>query len=171
MAILPPTTTRAVNGRGFPMDDGDESTDPAPDAASPWPAPESARPDTGAIPRYGPAQNKPSVPAVRPATPPPSPYWEPAPPRPSLHTEPQARSVNGLAIASMVLGVVSFLMPFLGLVSFLAVVLGVVARTQITRSRGESGDGFAVAGITLGLVSFFYYLIVFRGVFLYSWFW
>ena len=152
------------------MDDGDESITPDTDPASPWPAPEPATRNSGSIPRYGPLRN-PSVPAVRPAAPPQSPHWAPASSRPSPYSEPQARPVNGFAIASLVLGIVSFLMPFLGVVSLLSVVLGLIARTRTTRFRGESGDGFAVAGITLGLVSFFYYLIVFRGLYLYSWLW
>lgn len=54
---------------------------------------------------------------------------------------------NGLAVASMVLGILW--MFWIG--SILAVVFGHVARGQIRRS-GESGDGMAVAGIVLGWI-------------------
>lgn len=52
-----------------------------------------------------------------------------------------SRGTNGLAIASMVLGLVGG--------SVLAVVFGHVARSQI-RSTREDGDGLAVAGLVLG---------------------
>jgi len=54
---------------------------------------------------------------------------------------------NGLAIASLVLGIVWFW--WLG--SILAVVLGYVALGQIER-RNEGGRGLAIAGIVLGFV-------------------
>jgi cobalamin synthase len=81
--------------------------------------------------------------------------------------EPVPRSVNGFAIASMVLGIVSFFMPWLAMASIAAVAIGLTGRNQIRRFQGETGDGFAVAGITLGIVSFLYYLIMFRGLFLF----
>jgi Domain of unknown function (DUF4190) len=82
-----------------------------------------------------------------------------------------SRSLNGLAIASFVLGILSFFLPFLALASGAAIVIGMTARSQIRRFARETGDGFAVAGITLGLVSFLYYLIVFRGLYLHAIFW
>ncbi|MEI4271592.1 DUF4190 domain-containing protein [Klenkia sp. LSe6-5] len=57
------------------------------------------------------------------------------------------RSTNGLAVASMVLGILWIY--WIG--SVLALVFGYVARQQI-RQRGESGDGMAIAGIVLGYV-------------------
>ena len=50
---------------------------------------------------------------------------------------------NGLAIASMVLGLIGG--------SLLAVIFGHVARSQIRRTR-EQGDGLAVAGLVLGYI-------------------
>jgi hypothetical protein len=55
------------------------------------------------------------------------------------------RRTNGLAIASMVLGIVWIY--WIG--SILALIFGYVARKQI-RERHDSGDGMAVAGIALG---------------------
>lgn len=72
------------------------------------------------------------------------------PRRPPARMPPAAGAVivpetNGLAVASMVLGIVGF--------SFLALIFGYVARSQIRSSRGsQRGDGFAVAGIVLGWV-------------------
>jgi hypothetical protein len=58
-----------------------------------------------------------------------------------------ARRVNGLAIASLVSGVVWF--GWLG--SLAAVILGHVALTQIARSRGgQSGRAAALVGCALG---------------------
>ena len=54
---------------------------------------------------------------------------------------------NGLAIASMVLGIVW--LYWIG--SVLALVFGYVARKQI-RERGDAGGGMAIAGIVLGWV-------------------
>jgi hypothetical protein len=59
----------------------------------------------------------------------------------------QTQSTNGLAIASMVLGIVW--VWWIG--SILALIFGFVARKQI-RARGQKGDGMAIAGIVLGCV-------------------
>jgi hypothetical protein len=82
----------------------------------------------------------------------PPPYGQPYgqqsyPPQPYGYGYPPPRRTNGLAIASMVLGIVWIY--WLG--SVLALVFGYVARKQI-RERGESGDGMAIAGIVLGWV-------------------
>lgn len=56
---------------------------------------------------------------------------------------------NGLAVASLVLGIVW--LWWIG--SILALVLGYSARAQIRRSHGQqSGEGLAIAGIVLGWV-------------------
>ncbi|MCZ2810956.1 DUF4190 domain-containing protein [Modestobacter sp. VKM Ac-2979] len=65
------------------------------------------------------------------------------------------RSTNGLAIASMVLGIVW--LYWLG--SILALVFGYVAKKQI-RERGENGGGMATAGIVLGWVGVGLFVIV-----------
>ena len=54
---------------------------------------------------------------------------------------------NGMAIASMVLGILW--LYWIG--SILALVFGYIARNQI-RERGESGGGMATAGIVLGWI-------------------
>jgi hypothetical protein len=65
------------------------------------------------------------------------------------------RTVNGLAIASMVLGIVW--VYWVG--SILALIFGLVARKQI-KQRGQSGDGMAIAGIVLGIVGIVTMVIV-----------
>lgn len=58
-----------------------------------------------------------------------------------------ARATNGLAIASMVLGIVW--VYWIG--SILALIFGLIARKQI-KERGQGGDGMAIAGTVLGIV-------------------
>ena len=62
-----------------------------------------------------------------------------------------APRTNSLAVASLVSGILSWLLcPFLGAV--LAVIFGHVARGQIKQS-GEGGGGMAIAGLVLGYVN------------------
>ncbi len=60
---------------------------------------------------------------------------------------PSPARTNGMAIASMVLGILWIY--WVG--SILALIFGYIARRQI-RERGEGGDGMAVAGIVLGWI-------------------
>ncbi len=62
---------------------------------------------------------------------------------------PSPTGTNGLAIASMVLGIVGIC----GIGSILALVFGYRARRQIDESQGtQTGRGMAIAGIVLGWV-------------------
>jgi hypothetical protein len=68
------------------------------------------------------------------------------PPAPAMATP---RSTNGLAIASMVLGIVW--VYWIG--SILALIFGYIAKGQINESQGrQGGKGMAIAGIVLGWV-------------------
>jgi len=67
----------------------------------------------------------------------------------------QQKTTNGLAIASMVLGIVWIY--WIG--SILALVFGYVARKQI-RERNQNGDGMAIAGIVLGWVGVGFLLLM-----------
>jgi len=61
----------------------------------------------------------------------------------------QQKKTNGLAIASLVLGIVWIY----GIGSILALVFGFVGKAQIDRSGGrETGRGMAIAGIVLGFI-------------------
>ena len=60
---------------------------------------------------------------------------------------PPPRATSGMAIASMVLGILW--LYWIG--SILALVFGYIAKRQI-RERGESGAGMATAGIVLGWI-------------------
>lgn len=80
------------------------------------------------------------------------PYTPQFPPQfpPQYHPyPPQPMRTNGLAIASMVLGILWIY--WLG--SILALVFGYVAKRQIAESQGtQSGSGMATAGIVLGWI-------------------
>ncbi len=68
----------------------------------------------------------------------------------------QVQTANGMAIASMVLGIVGILSVFcycFGLIpSILAIIFGHIAKGQIRRGQG-SGDGMALAGLILGYIT------------------
>ena len=68
---------------------------------------------------------------------------------PVMMTAPR-RPANGLAIASLVLGLMC--LPTAGTLAVPAVVCGHLARTQIRRT-GEEGDGMATAGLVIGWLS------------------
>ncbi|MEW2357859.1 DUF4190 domain-containing protein [Spirillospora sp. NPDC029432] len=62
---------------------------------------------------------------------------------------PAAVQNNGMAVASMVLGLIGIV--FCGFTSILAIIFGHVAQSQIKRT-GEGGAGMATAGLVLGYI-------------------
>lgn len=125
-----------------------------------------SNPGSGAPPSWGPpGQGQPGhgqTDQGQPGQPPPSGggYWVPQAPYPPRG------ATNGMAIASMVLGIIWIY--WIG--SVLALVFGYIAKRQI-QERGEMGDGMATAGIILGwigiglLVMIFVVSVVFRLIF------
>ncbi|MBB4908948.1 DUF4190 domain-containing protein [Actinophytocola algeriensis] len=85
---------------------------------------------------------QPYQPQYPPAYPPPG-YGQPPYPYPY----PPTRSTNGMAIASMVLGIVW--VYWIG--SILALIFGYVALKEIRQSK-QAGEGMAIAGIVLGWI-------------------
>ncbi|GAB3969668.1 hypothetical protein GCM10029978_041400 [Actinoallomurus acanthiterrae] len=69
-----------------------------------------------------------------------SPYGPPGP-GPASHRPPGSNKTNGLAIASLITGLI-------GCISLVGAILGVIALRQI-KERGERGRGLAIAGIAL----------------------
>ena len=66
-----------------------------------------------------------------------------------------AAKTSGLAIASMVLGILSFF-TFI-LTGLPAIVLGIISLVQISRNKGQlKGAGFAITGIVTPLVAVFF---------------
>lgn len=83
----------------------------------------------------------------------PQPAYPPPPPQPAPYQQPyQAPAtpkVDGLAIASMVLGILW--LYWVG--SLLAIIFGAIAIKRINRSNGwRTGKGMAIAGLVLGIV-------------------
>jgi hypothetical protein len=113
---------------------------------NPW-----ATPPDPAGPTAPPAAQQPPPPYGAPQPPPqPTPYGYP----PAGYGYPPQRGFNGMAIASMVLGILW--LYWVG--SVLALVFGYIARNQI-RARHERGDGMAIAGIVLGWVGVGFFLL------------
>jgi Domain of unknown function (DUF4190) len=89
----------------------------------------------------------PEEPDRGPAPPPPPP--QPATPSYSAGGTSGTPKTNGLAIASLVCGIVGCFW----ITAIVAIVLGFIARNQIRESSGtQQGDGMALAGIILGFV-------------------
>ena len=90
-------------------------------------------------------------------TPPEEPDRGPAPPPPPQPATPaysgggasSTSNTNGLAVASLVCGIIGCFW----ITAIVAIVLGFIARNQIRESGGtQQGDGMALAGIILGFV-------------------
>ena len=136
----------------------------------PTPAPAQPPPPTGP-PLPGPYGAPPPW-----ATPQPGAPWYPQPQQYEYvygqqYAYPQAtRSTNGMAIASLVLGIVGALGCTWFIPSILALVFGYIARRQIRESGGaQAGLGFTTAGIILGwlgvVIGLVFFVFVFSGPF------
>ena len=78
----------------------------------------------------------------------PPPGWQPSPaPPPGYYYAPPVRT-SGLAVASMVLGIVW--VYWIG--SILAIIFGHIAISQTRRDPNLRGKGMAIAGLVLGYV-------------------
>lgn len=96
-------------------------------------------------------------------TPQPAPYYPPPPQATYPVAPPYAQApTNGLATASLVIGIVGFvvtLIPFFvglflgGMLNILAFVFGIIGVVSSSRLRGL-GQGSAIAGIVLSCVAF-----------------
>ncbi|MEU8195945.1 DUF4190 domain-containing protein [Microbispora amethystogenes] len=73
-------------------------------------------------------------------------YGYPPPPPPYGYQQPHGPRTNGMAVASLVLGVLGLL--FCGVPGIAGVICGHVALNQ-TRRTGEQGRGLAIAGLIL----------------------
>jgi hypothetical protein len=75
-------------------------------------------------------------------------YWYDNPnPPPAVPVSGQVPGTNGMAIASLVMGI----LWLFGIGSILALIFGYVSLRQINQ-RNESGRGMAIAGVVLGWV-------------------
>ena len=114
---------------------------------------EDVRPKGAAAPQAGAGMQAPQqvVPPAGGAYPSP-PGWASAP------------RTDGMAIASMVLGIVTVPLVFflIGFITgILAIVLGAVSRGRIGRSNGQlTGKGMALAGILVGAIAMVLYVVL-----------
>ena len=84
-------------------------------------------------------------------------------PAPYLPYPPYAPQTSGLAVASMVLGLLGLL--FLGLTSIPAVICGHLSLSQIKRSMGRlGGQGMAITGLITGYLTLLLFGVVILGV-------
>jgi protein-S-isoprenylcysteine O-methyltransferase Ste14 len=68
-------------------------------------------------------------------------------------------SANGLAVTSLVLGILGIFIQLFGILPILAIVFGVMARRRITGGSPGS-SGMATAGIVLGVVGLIILIVV-----------
>ena len=74
--------------------------------------------------------------------------------------EQTAPTTNGLAIVSLVFGVLGWtVLPFIGMI--VAIITGHIALGQVRASHGaETGEGLAIAGLVLGYLALAFGLVV-----------
>ena len=76
-------------------------------------------------------------------------YPQGQPPYPQYQPQP---NTSGKAVASMVTGIVSLVVPFVGIVTGpLAIILAARARGEIRNTR-QKGDGLAITGLVTGII-------------------
>jgi hypothetical protein len=82
-----------------------------------------------------------------------------APPMAAASPRPASQQTSGLAIASMVLGLLGFLMGFI--TGIPAVICGHIALSRIKKAGGAlAGKGFAITGLVTGYISVFLVFVV-----------
>ena len=146
-----PQTNRVglMSGPGVPPPPPPSSNPPPPPppSSNPPPPPGAGRtpppppPPTGP-PGYGP-----------PGSAPPPGYFVPG------YSQPPAN--NGMATASLVLGIIAIPLCFLMIPSILAVVFGGIGLNRVKQDPRVGGRGKAIAGLVLGLVALAFMVFVF----------
>ncbi|MDZ4957415.1 DUF4190 domain-containing protein [Clostridium perfringens] len=68
-------------------------------------------------------------------------------------------STNGMAIAGLVLGIVSWFLNFWGIIGILAIVFSAIALSQVSNTS-QKGKGFAIFGLISGIINAIYAFIV-----------
>ena len=114
-------------------------------------------------PRTAPAPA--AAPAPQPWLPPP----RPDPVQPAAMGAPMMMGqmrTSGMAIASLVLGIASYILCFVYAIGFItgivAIVMGALAMREIKRNpMGVKGQGMAIAGLVLGIIIVAIFLVIF----------
>ncbi len=79
---------------------------------------------------------------------------QPPPPAPLPHTQHTSPQSSGLAIASLILGIVSFMgLAVLIIPPVLAVIFGHISLSQIKTNPQTGGKGLGITGLVLGYLS------------------
>ncbi|GAA3393234.1 DUF4190 domain-containing protein [Cryptosporangium minutisporangium] len=143
-----------------------------PDPTSGYPAPTSGYPDPTSGYPVGQAYDPNAYPGAPGAYPPPGGAWGAPPPGYPMYAP---RKQNGLALASMITSICSFVMCG-GLPGIVGAILGHKAKKQI-RETGEDGEGMATAGIIIGWIGFglsmaliLFYAVIIIGGLAFGWF-
>jgi type IV pilus assembly protein PilA len=120
--------------------------------AAPTPPPPPQQPNTPSPAATSAWLNAPGAPAQHPGQYPPQsqPYQQYQPPK-----------TDGGAIASMVLGIASFVLCLSFLAGIPAIILGHISRSKIRKNMGRlQGDGMALTGLILGYISLLFIPII-----------
>ena len=73
---------------------------------------------------------------------------------------PQQTRTNGKAIAALVLGILSIVVPYIGLIfGIIAIILAAISFKEI-RLRYEQGRGLAIAGLVCGIIGTIIYAVI-----------
>ncbi len=97
-----------------------------------------------------------AAPANPAGTPPPPGYVPFGTPPPG-----DGRRTNGLAVASLVLGIVGIILCFLFIPWILAIIFGAIAIKQCNADPTYTGKGLAIAGLICGLVGLAIIVLIF----------
>ena len=91
----------------------------------------------------------------------PAQYSQPYPPQAQPYQQYQPPKTDGGAIASMVLGIASFVLCLTMFSGIPAIILGHISRSKIRKSGGRlQGDGMALTGLILGYISILFIPII-----------
>ena len=83
-------------------------------------------------------------------------------PADSMATPDPAPTTNGLAVASMILGITGIVICLAGIGTFAMVALAIIfgAISLHRANHGAPHKGYAIAGLSLGIVGFLVYFII-----------
>jgi hypothetical protein len=91
---------------------------------------------------------------------------EPTTPTPQPSSQPIViKTTSGLAIASLILGIISFI-PLLGVLpALVAIILGTIGLVKIKNNHNLQGKGMAIAGIVLGSLGILLTILIYSALF------
>lgn len=90
----------------------------------------------------------------------PAPAATAPPPAQPVIAPPAGAKNSGLAVGSLVAGIVSFIFNPILLVSLVAIILGAMAKSRLKKDPTLKGKGMSTAGIVLGVISLVVCIIV-----------